>query len=46
MLPRVKFDVVRVPQPKYVLVIETSARLAGVWQWVRKAIVNLIRSVV
>ena len=46
VLPRVKFDVVRVPQPKYVLVIETSARLAGVWQWVRKAIVNLIRSVV
>ena len=45
VMPRVKFDVVRSPQPKYVLVIETSARLAGVWQWVRKAIVNLIRLV-
>ena len=43
LLPQVKFAVVRVPQPKYVLVIETSARMVGVWQWVRKAIVNLIR---
>ena len=41
--PQVQFDVVRVPQPKYVLVIETSARMVPVWQWVRKAILNLIR---
>ena len=41
--PEVEFSVVRVPQPKYVLVIETSARLARVWHWVRKAVVNLIR---
>ena len=40
---QVQFDIVRVPGPKYVLVIETSARMVSVWQWVRKAIVNLLR---
>ena len=40
---QVQFDIVRVPGPKYVLVIETSARMVAVWQCVRKAIVNLLR---
>ena len=43
LLPQVRFDVVTVPAPKYVLVIETSARMVASWTWVRKAIVNLIR---
>ena len=41
--PPVTFNIVRRPQPKYILIIETSARMMSVWQWVRKAIVNLLR---
>ena len=39
----VEFAVVRQPLPKYVLLIETSAAMAGVWKHVRKAAQNLIR---
>ena len=38
-----EFAVVRRPLPKYVLLIETSAAMAGVWKHVRKAAQNLIR---
>ena len=41
--PPVTFNIVKRPQPKYILIIETSARMMSVWQWVRKAIVNLLR---
>lgn len=41
LVPR--FDIVRDPLPKYVLLIETSAAMADVWKWVRKASQNLIR---
>ena len=37
------FDIVRQPLPKYVLLIETSRAMAGVWKWVRKAVQNLIK---
>ena len=36
-------EVVRRPGPKYVLVVETSARVAAVWQWVRRAVYGLLR---
>ena len=37
------FDIVRQPLPKYVLLIETSRAMSGVWKWVRKATQNLIK---
>ena len=33
----------REPLPQYVLLIETSAAMADIWKWVRKAAQNLIR---
>jgi len=44
LIPR--FDIVRDPPPKYVLLIETSSAMADKWKWVRKAAQNLIRYVV
>lgn len=41
--PSVTFSIVREPQPKYILILETSARMTAVWQSVRKAVVNLLR---
>ena len=41
LIPR--FDIVREPLPKYVLIMETSSALADVWKWVRKSTQNLIR---
>jgi hypothetical protein len=38
-----RFDVVRQPVVKYVLLIETSSSMAGVWKWVRKAAQNLLK---
>ena len=37
------FTIVREPLPQYVLMIETSAAMADIWKWVRKAVQNLIR---
>ena len=37
------FHVIREPAPVYVLLLETSARMARVWKWARKAVQNLIR---
>ena len=37
------FDIVRQPLPKYVLLIETSRAMSGVWKWVRKACQNLVK---
>ena len=37
------FEIVRQPLPKYVLLIETSSAMAGVWKWVRKSTQNLIK---
>ena len=39
----VTFSTVREPEPKYILILETSARMTAVWQSVRKAVVNLLR---
>merc|ERR1719317_1313061 len=37
------FDIVRQLLPKYVLLIETSRAMSGVWKWVRKACQNLMK---
>ena len=37
------FHIVRQPPPEYVIILETSAGMASVWKWVRKALQNLIR---
>ena len=42
-LRETEFDVVRQPPPEYVILVETSSGMAGVWKWVRKALQNLVR---
>jgi len=42
-LGETKYNIIRQPPPQYVVVLETSASMAGVWKWVRKALQNLIR---
>ena len=37
------FDIVREPDTKYVLLIETSADMVDTWKWTRKAVQNLVR---
>ena len=37
------FDIVREPNTKYVLLIETSADMVDSWKWTRKAVQNLVR---
>jgi hypothetical protein len=42
-LRETEFDLVRQPPPEYVILVETSSGMAGVWKWVRKALQNLVR---
>jgi hypothetical protein len=42
-LRETEFDVVRQPPPEYVVLVETSSGMAGIWKWVRKALQNLVR---